>query len=186
MPSRRCTKVGIADFEAISSGAMAEGAAVQMVGERPRYWSEQHFGHAPDCLATQVSGHLQPGAELVSAQEIDASAIAADGVECKIEQMPTEPGPPLVRCSEAWSTSLVGCGGILSVRSGKLANVVKNVGWVLADRKIRFNKGAPDDTILIDHERRRYRQHPLRRAMAVTEVVTLARVMRLGFVRDTK
>ena len=85
-----------------------------------------------------------------------------------------------------WPTSFVGCGGILSLRSGKLANLVEDVGWFLADRKIGLDEGASDDAVLIDHESRRDWQHPRGRPMTVPEVVTLPRVVRLGFVRDTK
>src|SRR5262249_37026832 len=58
-------------------------------------------------------------------------------------------------------TSFVGCGGIPSLRSRKLANLVEDIGWFLADRKIGLGEGASDDAALIYHESRRDWQHPL-------------------------
>ena len=75
---------------------------------------------------------------------------------------------------------------MVSLRSGKLAKCREDVGWFLADRKIGLDEGASDNAVLINHESRRDWQHPLGRSMTVREVVTLPRVVRLGFVGDTK
>src|SRR4051812_22930772 len=72
-----------------------------------------------------------------------------------------------------WPTSFIGCGSILNLRPGKLANCDEDVGWFLADRKIGLDEGASDHAALIDHVSRRDWQHPLGRSMTVPEVVTL-------------
>src|SRR5262245_58821484 len=74
----------------------------------------------------------------------------------------------------------------LSLRSEKLADCSEDVGWFLADRKIGLDEGASDHAILIDHVSHRDWQHPLGQSMTAPEVVTECRVVRLGFVGDTK